>query len=79
MLQVFQAIETRSGMIEAEVGLSAVEIYGSEVNDLLNGGKPVGQSRVAATHYVLSGENQVGVSLSGALALIEQYRSKSRL
>lgn len=53
------AMKTRNKHINSSLGLSCIEVYGQEINDLLNEGEAVGQSKVAASQYVLQGESMV--------------------
>jgi hypothetical protein len=41
--------------IEAELRVSYVEVYGDDVNDLLDGGRPVSSNKAAAQRYVSEG------------------------
>ncbi|GMH63872.1 hypothetical protein TrST_g9268 [Triparma strigata] len=57
--EVLDALEFRSTQLNlkmtASLSVSYVEIYGNQVNDLLNGGAPCGHSKVAAQRFVLDG------------------------
>ena len=44
--------------VASQLSLSYVEVFGDEVNDLLNEGHPVGQNRSAAQRWVLEGRAQ---------------------
>eukprot|EP00656_Telonema_subtile_P056193 TRINITY_DN8929_c0_g1_i3.p1 TRINITY_DN8929_c0_g1~~TRINITY_DN8929_c0_g1_i3.p1 ORF type:complete len:394 (-),score=113.10 TRINITY_DN8929_c0_g1_i3:225-1406(-) len=66
-------------MLDASIGFSCVEIYGTEINDLLDGGKAVGQSRVAASKYVLDGENMINLKgVAHAHELLDLADSQKR-
>lgn len=45
----------RTHKIRSKLCVSYVEIFGDQIFDLLKGGAPCGQSKVAAQRYVLSG------------------------
>jgi len=55
--EVLQAMETRSRDLEitSSLSISYIEVFGSEMFDLLKEGELVGQSRVAGQRYVLDG------------------------
>eukprot|EP00899_Mesostigma_viride_P014054 jgi/Mesvir1/2264/Mv19309-RA.2 len=55
VLAALEARRARGTLAHATLTVSYVEIYGNEVSDLLRGGTPVGQSRVAGQRYVLDG------------------------
>mmetsp|Transcript_9644 Transcript_9644/g.13990 ORF Transcript_9644/g.13990 Transcript_9644/m.13990 type:complete len:613 (+) Transcript_9644:252-2090(+) len=82
-LEVFEAIEFRKKHlnidIEASVTASYIEVYGSEVIDLLKNGAQCGQSRVAAQRYVLDGSAEVPItSLRDSLILLNQGSDQKR-
>lgn len=81
--EVFEAIEFRKEHlnidIEASVTASYIEVYGSEVIDLLKDGAQCGQSRVAAQRYVLDGSAEVPVtSLRDSLMLLNRGSDQKR-
>jgi len=43
-------------------GPHCVQVYGAEISDLLKGGESVGQSKVAAQHYVLDGSASIPIT-----------------
>jgi kinesin family protein 5 len=59
-----------SKRIEASLFVSFIEVYGEQVNDLLNGGSPVGHSQVAATRFVMDGAAEVPVTSAQDLLVV---------
>ena len=61
--EILDAAASRASLhgITSTISVSYVEVYGQEMTDLLRGGAPVGQSRVAGQRYVIDGhaEQQV--------------------
>lgn len=88
--EVLKAVDKRAALLEAELSLSYVEIFGNEVNDLLSEGQIVGQGRVGRYNevratdrvghrYVLDGHVAVGVgSFEELIDLLEQGDAAKR-
>lgn len=77
--EVFSVVTDRSDRIEARLAMSCVEVYGIEINDLLQGGRPVGQSKAAAQKYVLEGNSEVPITdLKHAEDLLAQADTQKR-
>eukprot|EP01064_Diplonema_japonicum_P020907 TRINITY_DN3047_c0_g1_i2.p1 TRINITY_DN3047_c0_g1~~TRINITY_DN3047_c0_g1_i2.p1 ORF type:complete len:641 (+),score=202.16 TRINITY_DN3047_c0_g1_i2:77-1999(+) len=56
--EVMKATDTRSHIIDADLAVSYVEIFGDELTDLLNGSAPLSRSKTAAQRWVLEGRAQ---------------------
>lgn len=48
--------------VTSKIAVSYVEIFGDEMTDLLRGGAPVGNSRVAGHGYILDGSTEIRVA-----------------
>mmetsp|Transcript_4697 Transcript_4697/g.21388 ORF Transcript_4697/g.21388 Transcript_4697/m.21388 type:complete len:688 (+) Transcript_4697:74-2137(+) len=56
------AADRKRGLgVTSEMAVSYVEIFGDEMTDLLRGGAPVGNSRVAGHGYILDGSTEIRV------------------
>ena len=79
--EIFAALaeRRRDQHIGASVALSMVEIYGNEVSDLLNEGKPVAQNQAAAVKTVLEGRVECSVAtLEHVKGLLERGDAAKR-
>ena len=57
------AADRKRGLgVTSEMAVSYVEIFGDEMTDLLRGGAPVGNSRVAGHGYILDGSTEIRVA-----------------
>ena len=65
--EIFTAADERSRTlgVTSKIAVSYVEIFGDEMTDLLRGGAPVGNSRVAGHGYILEGSTEVAVGDMG--------------
>ena len=65
--EIFTAADERRRTlgVTSKIAVSYVEIFGDEMTDLLRGGAPVGNSRVAGHGYILEGSTEVAVGDMG--------------
>lgn len=82
-VEVFRALKYRreslSIKIQSDISVSYVEVYGNEVNDLLDMSRACGQNRVSAQRYVLDGSSEVRVSSLGEiLSLLDKGEKQKR-
>lgn len=81
--EIFKALDFRRRAlkhgISADLSVSYIEVFGNEVNDLLNNSKPCGQSRASAQRFVLDGSAEIPVnSLNETLRLLDKGESQKR-
>ena len=78
--EVLEAATARASLgVSCAVSVSYVEVYGQEMTDLLRGGRPVGQSRVAGQRYVLDGHAEQPVcGMSDVLAALAKGDAQKR-
>jgi len=81
--EIFKALDFRRRSlnhgISADLSVSYIEVFGNEVNDLLNKSKPCGQSRASAQRFVLDGSAEIPVrSLNETLRLLDKGESQKR-
>ena len=65
--EIFTAADERRRTlgVTSKIAVSYVEIFGDEMTDLLRGGAPVGNSRVAGHGHILEGSTEVAVGDMG--------------